>query len=614
MHYGDEGFIYGDNTCRFSKTPQNILIVKRPGSLHVNILAVDITNNLTKRYNAVVYFEDDSIDDLKKIDENIIVRTISEIKEDLGEVIDLAISLGGDGTLLWLSHLFQMSVPPVIGISMGSLGYMSLFHHSKANEIIERVMEQKTFAVSLRSRLTLYFKDDKGEIVHKSCLNECVFERGDRHCLASIDVYCSGCYFTRVFADGLILATPSGSTAYSMSAGGSIVHPKVSGILFTPICPHTLSFRPLILPDSTELLIHIPESSRGGVQVALDGKRIVELENGQFAMVKTCSYPLPLVICPQNIDSNNIDSELNMLVRENIEHDINDHFENGADDYRNLQKSQEILFVCPICRKCNNCKCGIEDEGSTGNLESEDSKLVDSFENRLNIREFYRKDCWFDSLNYSLDWNSQRAAQIPLDMQEIVSGKYSELQSSLRRNDNTNHIYNNASIKVNRRVVPLTTIDFLKKVRKMWNDENEYKHEFNSDNKHNITYLNFKTKHQDNNEIINCAGKQKMEIDKSLNNNMEFNDINYSSINGEFVGSMTETKEDLSSYFNNDSCDIDLEYNIQRPSEVLEGDDQNGSSKKNIDKIRNRQIKARNKTTFFKPVKIPEVIILDRKM
>ncbi|KAH7649974.1 hypothetical protein FG379_001818 [Cryptosporidium bovis] len=611
MHYG-EGLMYGDNTCRFSRTPQNILIVKRPRSLHVNILAVDIANNLTKKYNAVVYCEDDSIDDFKQIDEDLDIRAVSEVRNHLGEVIDLAVSLGGDGTLLWLSHLFQTSVPPVISISMGSLGYMSLFHHSRANEIIERVMDQKTFAVSLRSRLTLYVQDDNGEITHKSCLNECVFERGDRHCLASIDVYCSGCYFTRVFADGLILATPSGSTAYSMSAGGSIVHPKVSGILFTPICPHTLSFRPLILPDSTELLIHIPESSRGGVQVALDGKRVAELKNGQFAIVRMCSYPLPLVICPQTIDSNCNQNEIGLLIRGDVGYEINDTMETRTDYYKDSRKTQDVLFVCPICRKCENCKCGIEDDNEMLGLD--ENNIVNLLDKHLNNHQFYRKDYWFDSLNHSLDWNSQRAAQIPLDMQETVPNKYSELQSSLRRSDSTHIIHNYSAMQINRKIAPLSTIGFLKKVRKMCKDESEYKHEFRTDIKNNITYLNFKAKCQDSSEMANGDGEIK--IDGNQNNSEELINIGNNEMSVEFKSHMENIKEGSSNVVNNDLCNVDLEYDTQRPSIVIE-DKKNNPSKNGVDNVitNNKQIKVRNKMTpFFTPVKIPEVIILDRKI
>ncbi|OLQ19264.1 ATP-NAD kinase family protein [Cryptosporidium hominis] len=568
---GADEFMYGDNTCRFSKTPQNILIIKRPKSPNSTILAVELSVSLTKVYDAVVYCEDEAISDMKAINPELELNSISQTKVDLGEMIDLAISLGGDGTLLWLSHLFQTSVPPVISIAMGSLGYMSLFHYSKANEIIDRIMRKQTFAVSLRSRLTLYIPQENGDTLQTSCLNECVFERGSRHCLASIDVYCSGSYFTRVFADGLILATPSGSTAYSMSAGGSIVHPKVSGILFTPICPHTLSFRPVILPGSTELLIHVPESSRDGVQVALDGRRVAELRIGQFAAVTMCSYPLPLVICPQVFDyRESLSPGLELRSKRIIDstytyQDILQSIREtktmnslGTDEHC-IYSNDSQIFVCPCCRKPDSCFCGIEKDF---NISQEN----DFKEKRL----LYKEDYWLDCLNNYLDWNSQRAAQIPIDLQETVSGtKYSEFQSNLSKKSNG---YSPRSLtNTDRKIAPPETLKFLEKVRVIWKHDNEFKHECLPDFNNSVTCLNSKIRYPSpltaktpDNLLCSTTCRDKMENSIS----MQINATDF------------------------DSCNW---------SQKSNNTDSTAKSNK-------------SKTPFFTPVKIPGVIILDRKL
>ncbi|KAJ1607219.1 NAD kinase [Cryptosporidium canis] len=565
-------FMYGDNTCRFSRTPQNILIIKRPKSPNSTILAVELAITLTRVYGAVVYCEDEAINDMNDINPELELNSIANTQFDLGEMIDLAISLGGDGTLLWLSHLFQASVPPVISIAMGSLGYMSLFHYSKARDIVDRIMRQQTFAVSLRSRLTLYIPQENGEILQTSCLNECVFERGSRHCLASIDVYCSGSYFTRVFADGLILATPSGSTAYSMSAGGSIVHPKVSGILFTPICPHTLSFRPVILPGSTELLIHVPESSRNGVQVAMDGRRVAELKIGHFAAVTMCSYPLPLVICPQAFDASvglsparEIKGNRKIIDSTYTYQDILQSIREvktmnsmGTDEHC-IYSNENQVFVCPCCRSPDSCLCGIEKEGTSRCQEGHFNENV----------SFCKEDYWLDSLNNYLDWNSQRTAQIPIDLQETMSGsKHSEFQSTTGKKGTgfSPRSFNNSDKKI----APPNTLKFLERVRVIWKQDNEFRHECLPDLNNSVTCLNSKIRYS--------SPSAQRTLD-----NCRYPDTSRGGLETTIP---TRISTDL------DSC--------------------NWSQKSNNTDSTAKSNKSR--TPFFTPVKIPGVIILDRKL
>lgn len=126
-------------------------------------------------------------------------------------------------------------------------------------------------------------------------LNELVVDRGPSPFLTNLDCYCSDTKITTVQADGLLVATPTGSTAYSMSAGGSIVHPSISCILLTPICPHSLSFRPVILPDSTQLKIRVPEDARSTAWVSFDGHHRQELQRGDAVLIQTSLWPVPLI-------------------------------------------------------------------------------------------------------------------------------------------------------------------------------------------------------------------------------------------------------------------------------------------------------------------------------
>lgn len=204
--------------------------------------------------------------------------------------------MGGDGTLLYASLLFQKSVPPVMAFHLGSLGFLTPFQFDNFQEQVTNVLEGHV-ALTLRSRLrcmisrkSLGTGDDslkgdtpmvpEGQMVfnkpvagtapvaaattngsqyHKQVnilvLNEVVIDRGPSPYLSNIDLYLDGKHITSVQGDGLIVSTPTGSTAYAVAAGASMIHPSVPAIMVTPICPHSLSFRPIVVPAGVELKV-----------------------------------------------------------------------------------------------------------------------------------------------------------------------------------------------------------------------------------------------------------------------------------------------------------------------------------------------------------------------
>jgi NAD+ kinase len=122
-----------------------------------------------------------------------------------------------------------------------------------------------------------------------------VVERGSSPYLAQLEVYVGGVYLTTMQADGVIFSTPTGSTAYSLSAGGSMVHPAVPCVLLTPICPHSLSCRPMLLPDSAAVVCRNSERARSDAWVSFDGKHRRRLRRGQSLQITMSSHPLPTV-------------------------------------------------------------------------------------------------------------------------------------------------------------------------------------------------------------------------------------------------------------------------------------------------------------------------------
>ena len=126
-------------------------------------------------------------------------------------------------------------------------------------------------------------------------LNEIVIDRGPSSYLSDLDVYVDDVYLTTVQGDGLIISTPTGSTAYSLSAGGSMCHPNVNAILLTPICPHSLSFRPLLLPDTVEVKVGVPVQSRNTAWTAFDGRSRRELKQGDVISISASDFPVTAV-------------------------------------------------------------------------------------------------------------------------------------------------------------------------------------------------------------------------------------------------------------------------------------------------------------------------------
>mmetsp|Transcript_6973 Transcript_6973/g.10211 ORF Transcript_6973/g.10211 Transcript_6973/m.10211 type:complete len:531 (-) Transcript_6973:7-1599(-) len=224
------------------------------------------------------------------------VHTFKEPNEKvILDSVDIAICMGGDGTVLHTVGLFQKACPPILGFAMGSIGFLTVFNIEKYKSVIDSVFNEHP-RISTRSRLYIEIERADGSKEESyMVLNEVVCDRGPSPFLTTLDTYCSNRKITTVLADGLIIATPNGSSAYSMSAGGSIVHPSVPCILLTPICPHSLSFRPLILPDSSKLRICVPESARADAYVSFDGKVRRQLKKGDAINIQTSKYPVPLI-------------------------------------------------------------------------------------------------------------------------------------------------------------------------------------------------------------------------------------------------------------------------------------------------------------------------------
>lgn len=232
------------------------------------------------------------------------------------EKFDLVVTLGGDGTVLYALNLFQRVVPPVISFALGSLGFLTNFKFEHFRERMNTVIASGVKAY-LRMRFTCRVHTADGKLIcEQQVLNELVIDRGPSPYVTQLELYGDGSLLTIAQADGLIIATPTGSTAYSLSAGGSLVHPGVSAISVTPICPHTLSFRPILLPDGMFLKVKVPDTSRSTAWASFDGKVRTELRKGDYVTIQASPFPFPTVISSKTEYIDSVSRNLNWNARE----------------------------------------------------------------------------------------------------------------------------------------------------------------------------------------------------------------------------------------------------------------------------------------------------------
>jgi NAD+ kinase len=205
------------------------------------------------------------------------------------EKIDFAITIGGDGTILRLVHLYPWLNAPIIGINMGGLGFMADIPATEIESCLEDL---------LNGRYTVYnhivLEGSYGKDLRFFAVNDITIHRSTNPTLIDLRLHVDGIYLNTFSADGIIFATPCGSTAYSLAAGGPILSPDVEAIVLTPICPHTLSNRPIVLNPKKEILIEYV-SDHQPVEVSSDGFINFNLSQNETFSIRISSRSFHLV-------------------------------------------------------------------------------------------------------------------------------------------------------------------------------------------------------------------------------------------------------------------------------------------------------------------------------
>ncbi len=209
----------------------------------------------------------------------------------LGGAIDLGVVLGGDGTMLRASNLVANEGVPVLGINLGSLGFLSPFDPSEAQQALDDALADK-LPIEDRMRMSVTLSVAGGETVARNGLNEAVIHQGTMARLVKLEARVDDQLIADYRADGLIIATPTGSTAYNLAAGGPIIMPGLGALSITPICAHALTNRPLVVPSGASISIQIPRRSASpDVVLTVDGNWVHPFNPGDRVVVKAADRP-----------------------------------------------------------------------------------------------------------------------------------------------------------------------------------------------------------------------------------------------------------------------------------------------------------------------------------
>lgn len=213
-------------------------------------------------------------------------------RQEVAVGADLLLVLGGDGTLLSMACSAVELGIPLAGFNLGTLGFLTELKKDTLEDQLATIQEGRA-EESIRTLLRF-------EVGDRSflALNDGVVSKGGIARVVRLDLEIDGQHVAEIRGDGLIVSTPTGSTAYSLSAGGPIVHPKVDGMVLTPICPHALTFRPLVIPGTARVVVTPPAAAASECRLTLDGQTALELDPGERMVVTRAPQTLTLLTSP----------------------------------------------------------------------------------------------------------------------------------------------------------------------------------------------------------------------------------------------------------------------------------------------------------------------------
>jgi NAD+ kinase len=216
-------------------------------------------------------------------------------RSEVVDKVDLMVVLGGDGTLLSVARAIGERAIPVLGVNLGTLGYLAEISLDELFPTLERVLAGD-LGTETRMRLDVRAERDGREIGRYLALNDAVIARTALSRMVDLQAWVDDFTVTTYHGDGVIAATPTGSSAYSLSAGGPLLLPGISAIVLTPICPHALTQRPVVLPEACHVVVEVLDARGGEVRLTVDGQVGRELEEGDRVSVCASDRPLQMLV------------------------------------------------------------------------------------------------------------------------------------------------------------------------------------------------------------------------------------------------------------------------------------------------------------------------------
>jgi NAD+ kinase len=224
-------------------------------------------------------------------------KSATRYRGGIADRADMVVVLGGDGTMLNAARLVEKRSVPILGINMGGLGFLTEVGGEHLYKTLERVFAGD-YAIEERLMLRAHLERQNKRVADATVLNDVVVTKGELSRMIAMTIAIDGRFVTSLRGDGLILSTPTGSTAYSMSAGGPIVSPSVGALVLTPICPHTLTHRPLLVPSTVTLAVTLTSHDKGAM-VTFDGQVGVPMTEGDTVTITPSRHRTKLIRFPE---------------------------------------------------------------------------------------------------------------------------------------------------------------------------------------------------------------------------------------------------------------------------------------------------------------------------
>ena len=217
-------------------------------------------------------------------------------RDEIGEQCDLVIVVGGDGTFLNAARSMNEYHVPLLGINLGRLGFLTDIHSEKIKGRLNAILDGE-YVEEERFLLHGFFEYENGggDITSSDAFNDIIVHKGHVARMIELDLYINGRYVNTQRADGLIVSTPTGSTAYALSSGGPILHPSLDAIVLVPICPHTMSQRPIVIDSDSDIEIRISDKNHGDALVTCDGQLNVNLGIGDSVRITKNKTPVHMI-------------------------------------------------------------------------------------------------------------------------------------------------------------------------------------------------------------------------------------------------------------------------------------------------------------------------------